>query len=47
MCECEETGESPCEDCCEHTELDHGFCIDCGKDTGSLWVDRMYEDDYV
>ena len=31
-----------CEDCCEHQELDHGICIDCGRDTDNLWISRTF-----
>lgn len=33
--ECDGTdwcGVEACQKCCNHDELDHGICIDCGKD---------------
>jgi hypothetical protein len=26
------TEDSPCEDCCEHQDMDDAHCMDCGKD---------------
>lgn len=45
---CKDTGTlvggSGCEDCCEHNELDHFICMDCGKEMDpGVYIDRAME----
>lgn len=41
---CTECGDADpeCQECCAHDELDHGFCLDCGKEVD--WVSRVFKD---
>ena len=47
QCDREETGEAcdleSCQECCEHWEVDHFICIECGTDlNGSPLCDRGF-----
>jgi hypothetical protein len=47
---CEECGEKTggpdiCSECCQHEELDHGTCMNCGEDR-SEWASMAAYDDY-
>lgn len=41
VCECENEG---CQECCEHHDLDHYICIDCGKELDpGIFIDRAMD----
>jgi hypothetical protein len=44
--ECQGTGDGyngeSCQECCEHYELDHDICIDCGKQLAGEMANRLY-----
>jgi len=41
VCECQNEG---CQECCEHHELDHSICLDCGKELDpGLAIDRAMD----
>lgn len=32
-----------CQECCDHMDLDHGVCLDCGADLTDDLANRAYE----
>lgn len=44
-CENPECDEETCQACCEHSELDHGVCMDCGSDRNE-WIGAARYDSY-
>ena len=32
----------PCQECCNHADLDHGVCIDCGLHCENMWAVRTF-----
>ncbi len=42
---CQDTGQIhgyQCEECCEHEEIDHDVCIDCGVVLEGETANRLY-----
>lgn len=36
-------GECECQECCEHGDMDGGYCLDCGKDRTEELMSRAYD----
>ena len=44
MSECNPRCEEPdCQECCEHDDMDGGWCLDCGLDRTSDLAARAYD----
>lgn len=46
ICECGEdtiNWSQICNECCEHEELDHGVCMDCGDDQTEELMAKAYD----
>ncbi len=36
-------GEEPCSDCCDHDEVEDGFCLNCGDDRSEWLMMAVYD----